>query len=102
MLPHNVFSMVLTKEVWNENCDDLVEHIKNTYSELLNSRQRTKVKLRVLASNNGIPVYGVSVPRYIANSFLKFDSLRIEKSGLAIVLTAIEQRGDNNENNNNY
>ena len=92
--------MVLTKEVWNENCDILVEHIKDAYSELLNSRQRTKVKLRILANNGGIPVYGVSVPRYIATSFLKFDNMRIEKSGLAIVLTAIENEIDDENNSN--
>ncbi len=90
--------MVLTKEFWKENHDELVERIKESYSDFFNTRRRTKVKLRILANNNGIPVYGVSVPRHIATPFLKYDDMRIEKSGLAIILTAIEKE-ENHENN---
>ena len=96
--------MVLTKEVWEENYNELVEHIKNACSDIFNVRQRprNKVKLRVLTNNGGIPVYGVSVPRHIAASFLQFDNMNIEKSGLAIVLTAVEIKDDNNENDKDY
>ena len=50
-----------------------------------NNHEKHRVKLRVLAENNGVPVYGLTIPRCIALDFLTNATFTVAKSGTAII-----------------